>query len=276
MLKMRIVLRSATATPATPAAPSSPAGSEAGSTLGGSTPVREFLALRARQRRAEARARRWRRGVLAVMLAGGAAAAFVWWQTPVLPAAADTMSLPAVAPELVPAAAPEAPAEPVAEPVATPDPGPTCEADFDDKRWKAAVSSCTLAFVVTPDPALALRIAHAYWSSGRVQPAGEWASRALELGTRDADAFVLIGHSRREAGHAQDAIQAYRSYLRWSPRGWHARTVRAALRRLRPQVRDRAQEATEAQTEAHPNSQTKSQANSAQRAIDSERFAGRL
>jgi tetratricopeptide (TPR) repeat protein len=306
MPKVTIVLRSAGAAPKAndgeggeaPALPPRPAG--------GCNEVREFLAMRARQRKAEARARRIRRSVLAVATAGAAAAVVIRWQPtfgPLLtgarpPAAYASLAAPpaslASPASLATPASPTPPATPVTPASLAPEPAPGpapaasfaaaaispaaaaapsaaaaatdtgCADDFKARRWRAAVDSCTRAFAAAPSPAVALWIAHAQWSSGRVQPAGEWAARALALGSEDADAFVLVGHARRQAGDAQDAIQAYRSYLRWAPRGWHARSVRAALRRLRPQNHDEARNSDGGR------------ATSAQRAIDSERLAGRL
>ncbi|HEY0707603.1 MAG TPA: hypothetical protein VGG33_12450 [Polyangia bacterium] len=113
------------------------------------------------------------------------------------------------------------------------EPAARCEEDFSHGRWRAAIESCGLAFDTQPGAALALKIAHAHWSSGKVERAGTWARKAVELGTDDADAFVLIGHSERQSGDLAGAMTAYRRYLRWSPRGWHARDVRAALRDLK-------------------------------------------
>ena len=69
----------------------------------------------------------------------------------------------------------------------------------------------------------------------RITPS-KWAATAVALGTEDADAYVLIGHSERRGGHREEAIAAYRRYLDASPNGWHARHVRAALRALQPRL----------------------------------------
>jgi regulator of sirC expression with transglutaminase-like and TPR domain len=78
-----------------------------------------------------------------------------------------------------------------------------------------------------------MKLAHAYWSHDEVERAGKWASRAVALGTDDADAFVLIGHAARDAGDSAAALSAYRKYLREAPNGWHAPRVRAAVRELK-------------------------------------------
>jgi hypothetical protein len=275
MPKVTIVLRSAGAAPLVKNADEEAAQARPARPTGGCNEVREFLAMRARQRRAEARARVIRRSVLVLGAAGAATVALVRWnptfelpaagfQAPVtsapLPPAALVTAVPAASFSPAPAPVANAMATAAADDAA-------CGDDFKGRRWRAAVDSCTRAFKETPGATAALRIAHAQWSSGRVQAAGEWAARAVELGTSDADAYVLIGHARRQAGDAQDAIQAYRSYLRWAPRGWHARTVRAALRRLRPQNHDQARS---------PDDPVGKQATSAQRAIDRESLAGRL
>jgi tetratricopeptide (TPR) repeat protein len=236
--------------------------------LGGNTEVREFLALRARQRKAAVRARRIKRTCLALG-AVTAMAAFVvpkWkshWRTAV--AATETSMPEAAAPAAVlpePNARPAAsfdepvslsavaPAALAAEPPPA-DPG-SCLQDFEQRRWRAAVESCTLAFETANQATLALKVAHAHWARGDIRVSGDWAEKAVALGTTDADAYVLIGHARRRAGHADEAIAAYRQYLRASPRGWHVRTVRAALRRMRPAPAE-AQRAT---AEAEPTAQS--------------------
>jgi hypothetical protein len=216
---------------------------------GGSTDPREFLLMRARQRQARARMRRWKIRGLAVAFCGlvvfsvvssrkhraavRARAAAALAEKP--PLATVVSSLDTHLPALVPA-----PVE-VIPPLVGPEMAPAaaagtagspCDRDFGQRQWRAAIDSCTQAFESTPGPALALRIAHAHWSHGQVANAGTWASKALALGTTDADAYVLVGHAERQAGHPKAARAAYRRYLRGAPRGWHASRVRAALREL--------------------------------------------
>jgi hypothetical protein len=254
--------------------------------LGGNTEVREFLAMRARQRKAAARTRRIKRVSLALGAATAAAAfvvprlrdgrlAALWtsgdahaltapapgpdaFRTPAAvpgnpaPATAsfdEPVSLATVAPAALasavqaPSAAGTPPAAPDGAEAAAASAAPfaavnagSCPDDFAQHRWKSAVDSCTRAFESSPDPALALKVAHAHWARGDVALSGQWAQRAVALGTSDGDAYVLIGHADRRAGKTAEAVTAYRQYLRAAPRGWHARTVRAALRRLRPPV----------------------------------------
>jgi hypothetical protein len=230
---------------------------------GGSTQPQDFLHMRAQQRAAKARARRWRRGGLALGAVAGLALGALLFSRAEKPAgatvkrpasaqvaaasapAASSAALvttpgPATAPASATTAADPAPAVEAAPPgaaVATAEQGatsPTCEEDFARGDWKAAIDSCTRAFEATPTPHNALRTAHAYWSHGDAPHAGTWADRAVELGTDDADAFVLQGHSARAAGDSKGAIDAYRHYLHAAPRGWHAARVRQALRELRP------------------------------------------
>ena len=230
---------------------------------GGNTEVREFLALRAQQRKAAIRARRIKRTCLALG-AATAVAVFVVpkfrtrWRTavattqmaPLVPETAPGVATPALDPASPPAAsfdepvslAAVAPVALAAEPPPA-DPG-SCADDFEQRRWRAAVENCSLTFEAAPEAGLALKVAHAHWARGDVRLSGEWAEKAVALGTTDADAYVLIGHAERRAGHAEQAITAYRQYLRASPRGWHVRTVRAALRRLRPAQEQQAATAT--------------------------------
>ena len=145
----------------------------------------------------------------------------------------EPVSLAAVAPSALVATGRAVATLPADETAADVDRG-NCQDDFEQRRWRAAVETCTQAFETAPQAGLALKVAHAHWARGDVGLSGEWAGKAVELGTADADAYVLIGHAQRRAGNADGAVIAYRQYLRASPRGWHARTVRAALRRLRP------------------------------------------
>jgi hypothetical protein len=204
---------------------------------GGSTQPQEFLAMRAQQRAAKARARRWRRGGLfAGAIAGLALGAFLLPRAE-KPAAATTKAPPiiqAVAPVEMQAALPVEVKPPEVAAAEAPAAAPPCEEDFARGDWKAAIDSCTRAFEATPTSQTALRTAHAYWAHGDAPHAGTWADRAVELGTDDADAYVLQGHSAREAGNGKAAVEAYRHYLRAAPRGWHASRVRQALRELRP------------------------------------------
>ena len=227
---------------------------------GGSTDPREFLAMHARLKREQARTRRWKLvGAAISAVAIAAAATIIVWarsRTPVIPAVAAVAppapeattqtAAPATPPVLLATLAPSPP--PLLDPTPTPaaagpaiapsEIGTRCQQQFNDRRWREAIDSCGLAFEERPDAAIALHVGHAHWSSGHVAEAGLWASKAVELGTEDADAYVLIGHSEREAGHLKSALTAYRRYLRASPRGWHARNVRAAVRDLKQKLAD--------------------------------------
>ena len=206
--------------------------------------VRQFIATLRRERKARARARRLKR--LGWAVAAAAAAGYLAARSndpdapgvspgPQMALAADSESLPREEPRLPdppPAAEDDllalgAGAEPLTDTA-------QCEESFAQQRWRTAVESCTRVFEQTPGAPLALRIAHAHYARGQSDPAGFWARTALGLGTRDADAYVLIGHSERQAGHTKNAVDAYRRYLESSPRGWHAKRLRAALRELQP------------------------------------------
>jgi hypothetical protein len=214
---------------------------------GGSTAPREFLAMRARQKKARLRARRWKLGLLGVGCAGMIAAALTmprWRQSDLALAEVRSPAVavpPAPAPQELPApvAAEPAPAVLAAE-AAPAAPPSSCDDDFAHRQWRAAIASCTTAFGAAPDAAVALKIAHSQWSRGETARAGTWAARAVSLGTDNADAFVLIGHAERRAGHPTAAIAAYRRYLRRAPYGWHAVRVRAAIRELKTETPEAA------------------------------------
>lgn len=237
ILKMKIVV---------PAA-SGAQGSDAGgaSPRGGSTDPREFLAMRARQKRAQKRARRFKLGLVAVAGAGLVAVALAsprWRQRNLAlvekqlqPVAVAAPAVAPAAPAPVEAAAPvESPVPPVAPAEASALSG--CNDEFSKRQWRTAVATCTLAFEAAPDAALALKVAHAHWSRGETARAGKWAARALEMGSDNADAYVLIGHAERRAGNSEEAIAAYRRYLKAAPYGWHAVRVRAAIRELKAEL----------------------------------------
>jgi hypothetical protein len=195
--------------------------------------------MRARQRAARTRRRRLKRGGMLLGLAGVAFGG--WWMARghrgghpavvlAVPASRAAPALAVTPVEVVPAAVPAvAQAEAVAAAPVAP-----CEQDFSQREWRAAIDSCTKTFEASPSAGVALKVAHAHWSHGEAGQAGQWAARAVALGTTDADAYVLIGHSERQAGHRKAAAAAYRTYLRHAPHGWHAGRVRAALRQLRP------------------------------------------
>ena len=256
-LRIKIAVKSSAGAKLPEAAPLAP-----DSGTGGSTAPREFLAMRARQKQADAKARRWRLGLLAVGVVAASGLALTRWPagsetaTAAMTVAAqptesvqkELASAPTAAPFVAGAAIAETDAEampgtgpiPTATAVSTEaaaasDSEP-CASDFGSQRWRSAIDSCGLAFDASPGPVSALRIAHSHWSRGEIRRAGAWANKAIELGTEDADAFVLVGHAEQEAGNPNRAAAAFRRYLKASPRGWHARKVRAALRDLKPRL----------------------------------------
>lgn len=215
---------------------------------GGSTDPREFLAMRARQKQAQARARHWRLSFLALVGAGMIVAGIGlprWRHHAQAATAPVAASSPAVGTplEAVPLEAPivTAPSETTDESPATVAPAAAvesaiaarCQDDFGRRQWRAAIDSCAQAFAAAPEAGVAMKLAHSYWSHGDAERAGHWATRALALGSDDADAYVLVGHAEREAGDSTAAITAYRKYLHLAPYGWHASRVRAAIRALK-------------------------------------------
>jgi hypothetical protein len=232
---------------------------------GGSTDPKEFLAMHARLKYERARARRYKQvGLLISVAAVGAAATVITWArqrhhhdvaTVVVAAAAAPAAVSGAAAVSTPALietsgvasdTPVAAAATNVVPVAASEAVTRCGDDFGQRRWREAAESCTLAFEERADAAIALRVGHAQFASDHVDQAGLWAAKAIELGSEDADAFVLIGHAERQAGHPKAAMAAYRRYLQASPRGWHARNVRAALRDLRQRAAAEAGQASAA------------------------------
>jgi hypothetical protein len=220
-----------------------------------STDPREFLAMRARQKKTRARMRRLKVGLVSGMLAGLLAGGLLFprWrrpvETPQAQAAVAAPVAPAPAPALeapaTPAPEPAAPAQPAAAAPAAESSATECEESFAHGQWRAAITSCTAAFEAEPGQALAMKVAHAHFSHGAAIEAGEWAQKAVSLETTDADAFVLIGHAERRAGHPEQALAAYRRYLRLAPAGWHAQRVRVAIRELKAAIEKMAAPAAE-------------------------------
>jgi Flp pilus assembly protein TadD len=206
-----------------------------------STDPRKALASIAQQRVAEARSRSWKRAslcMLALLMVVGALIIPRFRMPSLASARANVAPATAARDSSARPAAPVAP--PAAEQlalavVATPDdPSALCETHFMAHQWRVAMESCGAAFDASPTPALAMRVAHAHWARGDAAGAGSWAQRALELGTKDADAYVLTGNAERAAGNRAEAVAAYRRYLELAPRGWHATRLRTALRTLAP------------------------------------------
>lgn len=214
-----------------------------------STEPLQALAMIAQQRAAYARRQRWKRGTLALFVVGIAASALLipslrqsGSATPRAAARPQAPKPVAAQPQAV-AAAPalEATSSAPVE-IAPDDPAARCQTDFAAHQWRTALESCGAAFEAEPSPALAMRIAHAHWAHGDAAGGGTWGQRALELGTKDADAYVLIGNAQHAAGDDTAALVAYRRYLELAPRGWHAARLRTVVKQLArvPAVQPRA------------------------------------
>jgi hypothetical protein len=204
-----------------------------------STDPMDALLMIAHQRAAYERRRRWKRGALMLLVAGIAASALAipHLRERGLAAAHVGTALRAeagpsalTAPAVVAAPDQRIASAPLSS--APDDPAVRCQSAFMGHQWRAALESCGAVFDAAPSAALAMRIAHAHWAHGDATGAGTWGQRALELGTQDADAYVLIGHSQRAAGDTAAAVAAYRSYLELAPRGWHAARLRTVIRQL--------------------------------------------
>ncbi len=117
-----------------------------------------------------------------------------------------------------------------------------CREAYDRHRWRSAVEACASAFEVAPrDAGVAMKVAQAQHARAHYADAGDWARRALALEDADPDAYVILAHAERRAGHPAAVRNAYHQYLLLAPRGWHAAEARAALRGAR--ARDRARSA---------------------------------
>jgi hypothetical protein len=85
-----------------------------------------------------------------------------------------------------------------------------------------------------------MKVAQAQHARAHYADAGEWARRALALEDADPEAYVILAHAERRAGHPVAVRNAYHQYLLLAPRGWHASEARAALRGGRASARARS------------------------------------
>jgi Flp pilus assembly protein TadD len=222
----------------------SPSGDEVGANpiiaATASTDPRRALADIAQQYAESTRRSSWRRAAQAVLALGVLTAALMSprLREHSLAAAPVSDTAPAAArassaPPTVASPAPAAPTdtEQMVQPVLVPakDASARCESQFKARAWRSAIESCNAAFDATPSPALAMRIAHARFSHGDAAGAGIWARNALELGSTDPDAYVLIGNAEHAAGKRHKAISWYRRYLELAPHGWHAARLRTVV-----------------------------------------------
>jgi hypothetical protein len=116
-----------------------------------------------------------------------------------------------------------------------------CREAYDHHRWRAAVDACASAFEASPqDAAVAMKVAQAQHARAHYADAGDWARRALALEDADPEAYVILAHAERRAGHPAAVRNAYHQYLLLAPRGWHASEARAALRGGRASARARS------------------------------------
>ena len=62
--------------------------------------------------------------------------------------------------------------------------------------------------------------------------AARWAERALEVNSRNADAYLLKGAILQSRGQKAEARQAYQRYLELAPNGDYVSDVRVILQSL--------------------------------------------
>ena len=117
----------------------------------------------------------------------------------------------------------------------------TCREAYDRHRWRSAADACASAFELAPrDAGVAMKVAQAQHARAHYADAGAWARRALALEDADPEAYVILAHAERRAGHPVATRNAYHQYLLLAPRGWHASEARAALRGARASARSRS------------------------------------
>jgi tetratricopeptide (TPR) repeat protein len=152
-------------------------------------------------------------------------------------AAAAAIPVPPAGPPSAPAMAPAPIAAPAPEPATAPaNEGTAAAAQGCDTAlvrtapWRLSPDACAVAFEADPTNArLALAIAHAEHVRGHSAEASQWATRALGLDPKTAEAYVLIARADMKGGRGEYAREAYRRYLELAPRGWHQAEARKAL-----------------------------------------------
>ncbi len=172
--------------------------------------------------------------------AAAAKAAAAIAPAPPTPAPESPVPAPVAVAEAAPANDEVSTVTPAARSV-SPDALPACLDAYERHRWHAAAAACADAFTADAhDASLALKVAQAQHARAHYADAGDWARRALALEDADPEAFVILAHAERRAGHPVAARNAYHQYLLLAPHGWHAGEARAALRGARASARNRS------------------------------------
>jgi tetratricopeptide (TPR) repeat protein len=105
-----------------------------------------------------------------------------------------------------------------------------CRTAFGEKRMKDAEGACAAAKDANPDSAEAHALmAHALFNRNHRREALMWAERAVKLDPKLADAYVIIGGVRQDAGDTAEAKAAYKKYLELAPTGQYAADLRAIV-----------------------------------------------
>ena len=152
---------------------------------------------------------------------------------PAEPEPAASAAAPAPAPQ------PTSPAGEVASSAATSAAAAAAEETCDmaavrHAPWRLSPDACARAFDADPDnAALALGVAHASLVRGRFVDAAQWATRALSLDPKAAEAYVIIARAETANGRPDEAHTAYARYLELAPRGWHQAEARTAVQKAR-------------------------------------------
>jgi tetratricopeptide (TPR) repeat protein len=163
------------------------------------------------------------------------------------PAAPAPSTAAAAAPiaSVAPTPVPEPARAPAEMPAAQPSPAATeaksrgggaaaegCDADLvHTTPWLLSPDACARAFEADPNNAsLALGIAHAEHVRGHFAESAQWASRALALEPKAAEAYILIARAAAQSERPEEAQAAYRRYLELAPRGWHQAEARTGRR----------------------------------------------
>jgi hypothetical protein len=145
------------------------------------------------------------------------------------PAAAVPPAGPAVAgdPGIAPASPVPVPAPPTLE---------DCRRSYAHDRYSRIVKTCGQAVAAVDDQAAPgevagamAMLAHAELDRGNFSRAGRWARKALALDPKLPEAYAYLGFVEDQAGRRDEAMRAYRSYLKLAPEGMYADDLKAIV-----------------------------------------------
>ena len=104
---------------------------------------------------------------------------------------------------------------------------------YNEGKIKQSIESFGLALIANDRGVDAMvGLANAYFDSEKTEMAIFWIKKAIQIKSQNPKAYLTLGTIYQTLGKNQDAIQAYRNYLKLDPRGPSADDVRNILQHL--------------------------------------------